>query len=43
MHKADQLHRAIKVELLPEVKKLVYDGADMDCVLGKNSESQILM
>lgn len=34
MNKEDQLHRAIQVGLLPEVKKLVKDGADMDHVLG---------
>ncbi|KAL4235036.1 Ankyrin repeat and FYVE domain-containing protein 1 [Mactra antiquata] len=34
MHKTDQLHRAIQVELLQEVKKLVNDGANMDLVMG---------
>ena len=30
----EQLHRAIHAGLLPEVKKLIQDGAEMDRVLG---------
>jgi len=34
MAKTEELHRAIQVALLPEVRRLIAEGADMDRVLG---------